>query len=81
MAVARTKQRSRTSRQVSRTAAGRNRDRALIAAEPYSLKYLHKRFPDAAERDISRALEQCKDEVKTDDHQQIMNCLKRKLAQ
>jgi hypothetical protein len=79
MAVKRTKQRSRTSRQISRTARGRNRARPLIAEEPYELKYLHKRFPNVTQRQLARAYEECKDEIKTDDRRQIMNCLKQKL--
>lgn len=80
MAVKRTKQRSRTSRQISRTARGRNRDRALVSGEPYEVEYLHKRFPNATHRQVTQAFEECKDEIKTDDRQQIMNCLKQKLG-
>jgi hypothetical protein len=79
MAVSRTKQRSRTSRQLSRTARGRNDDRPLVSSPPYSLEYLHKRFPKATQMQIARAVESCTNEVKTDDRQQIMTCLKRKL--
>jgi hypothetical protein len=80
MAVSRTKQRSRTSRSISRTASGRNRARPLVASEPYSVKYLHERFPKSTQAEVSRALEECKDEIKTDDRRQIMSCLKQKLG-
>ena len=80
MAVSRTKQRSRTSRQISRTARGRNDDRPLVASQPYKLEYLRKRFPKATRAAISTALNDCTAELKTDDRQQIMACLKEKLG-
>jgi len=79
MAIKRTKQRGQTSRQLSRTARGRNPDRPLVADEPYELTYLHKRFPNVTQRQLARALDECQGEIKTDDRQQIMNCLKWKL--
>jgi hypothetical protein len=81
MAVSRTKQRSRTSRQISRTALGRNRDRPLVSIQPYDLEYLRKRFPKVTRTKVAQALSDCQDEVKTDDRQEIMKCLKRKLGQ
>lgn len=81
MAMARTKQRSRTSRQISRTARGRNREQTLVSQEPYGVAYLHKRFPNATHRQVSQALNQCQEELKTDDRQQIMTCVKEKLGE
>jgi hypothetical protein len=80
MAVSRTKQRSRTSRQISRIARGRNDDRPLVSSPPYKLEYLRKRFPKASRIALSGALEECMSKVKTDDRQEIMNCLKQKLG-
>lgn len=80
MAVSRTKQRSRTSRQISRTARGRNADRPLVSEAPYKVDYLRKRFPKAARATIETALNDCLNEVKTEDRQAIMNCLKSKLG-
>ena len=80
MATSQTKQRSRTSRQLSRTAAGRNNDRPLVSAQPYKLEYLRKRFPKATRRRIAETLDACTAELKTDDRQQIIDCLKRKLG-
>jgi hypothetical protein len=80
MAISRTKQRSRTSRQLSRTAAGRNDDRPLVASQPYKLEYLRKRLPKATRRRLEETLNDCTAELKTDDRQQIMSCLKKKLG-
>jgi hypothetical protein len=80
MAVSRTKQRSRTSRQIARTARGHNDDRPLVSKPPYTLIYLRKRFAKASQIQIAHALEECTNEIKTDDPQQIMNCLKLKLG-
>jgi hypothetical protein len=80
MAISRTKQRSRTSRQISRTARGRNTERPLVSSAPYKLEYLRKRFPSATQSQIAGALEDCLNELKTDDRQQIMSCLKLKLG-
>jgi hypothetical protein len=80
MATSQTKQRSRTSRQLSRTAVGRNNDRPLVSEQPYKLEYLHKRFPKVTRRRIAETLNDCTAELKTDDRQQIMSCLKQKLG-
>lgn len=80
MAVSRSKQRSRTSRGLSRSATGQNHERPLIAEDPYEVKYLHKRFPRKTYREVMTAYEQCKDEIKTEDRKQIMDCMKKRLG-
>ena len=81
MAISRTKQHSRTSRQISRTAVGRNDERTLVASPPYKIDYLRKRFPKATRAAITGALDDCTARLKTDDRQQIMECLKQKLGE
>jgi hypothetical protein len=80
MAVARTKQKSRTSRSISRTTRGLSTEHTLVSDEPHDVKYLHKRFPKSTQATIRLALEECKLEVKSDDRKEIMNCLKKKLG-
>jgi uncharacterized protein YqeY len=57
------------------------RDRRLVSNEPHEIEYIHRQyFPNKTHQDVATAIAQAKEELGSNDREQIMKLLRQKLS-